>query len=134
MENTFENAVKKVVKFWSEKSFNTPLNQNNGDDSESGGLAFILKNLVASDAQSDVSPDNIEKFETKLTELLYKQKDNRYKLDLDVDYHPCSVLSEAVDFAGLNEMCLPCKTWTTINMQTFEAKASYQYRGKLTVL
>jgi len=68
MTQTYEEAVLKTVMFWTEKAFETPMNQNNGDDSERGGLAFLLMNTLASRAQKTATPEKIKLFEKKLTE------------------------------------------------------------------
>jgi hypothetical protein len=46
---TLEVAVQKIVKWWSQKAFRTPLNQNNGDNSEHGAMAFMLINFRRKD-------------------------------------------------------------------------------------
>lgn len=127
---TFEQAIEKVVNFWTEKSFNTVCNQNNGDDSAAGGLVFMLQNILSSEAQQTVTPEKIEKFKEKLTELIKKQ--GREYIVLSVDYHPCNTLFEAAQYADISIQCFPCKTTTWIENNI--AKASYQYRGKLQTL
>ncbi|PAC27843.1 hypothetical protein BWI92_21770 [Flectobacillus sp. BAB-3569] len=39
---TYKEAVDIMVDWWVEKSFKTPLNQNNGDNSDDGWLALLL--------------------------------------------------------------------------------------------
>lgn len=131
---TFEDAVLKTVMFWSDKSFRTPLNQNNGDDSPNGGMMFALMNMVSMSAQESVTDDKIKKFEEKLTELLMDvQNEPRYKWTLDVDYHPCQMLSEASEYAGLDSGCFPCKTFTRIE-KDHNVTAKFQYGGNLITL
>lgn len=131
---TFEDAVLKTVMFWSDKSFRTPMNQNNGDDSPNGAMGFMLMNMLSSKAQESITEDKIKSFENKLTELLMGVKNEaRWNWELDVDYHPCQMLATAAEFAGLDSSCFPCKTWTRID-QDFNAIASYQYGGTPTKL
>lgn len=127
---TYQQAVERVVTFWVEKSFNTPFNQNNGDDSEHGGMAFMLMNLVAAQAQTTVSPLKIEAFRKHLTNsLLANESDLQKRTWLGVDYHPCELLADSAEFAGLNPGCFPCKTITRID-QNNNATAKYQYGGQ----
>ena len=131
MMKELKTAIEKTVKFWSEKSFKTPMNQNNGDASESGGLTFFLMNMVSDKAQESVTDSGIESFENKLTELLMNcEPHNRF---LDVDYNPCDMLRLAALHAGLDSACFPCKTHTRINTDN-TVDASYQYRGELIKL
>lgn len=126
---TYEEAVLKAVMWWSDKSFRTPLNQNNGDDSPQGGMMFALMNTVAMKAQETATTEKQKAFESKLTELLMNC--DKYERTLDVDYHPCRLLSEAAKFAGIDSGCFPCKSHTRIddNNKVF---AKYQY-GSATV-
>lgn len=126
MKQSYEDAVLKTVMWWVEKSFNTTLNQNNGDNSPQGGMAFMLMNMLSMDSQKDATPDKIKKFEEKLTELLMENRDDRFNRNLDVDYHPCKLLSIACEYAGINPGCLPCKTFSQIDDQN-RVYVKYQY-------
>jgi hypothetical protein len=130
---TYEEAVRKTVEFWIEKSFRTPNNQNNGDNSSMGVFTWALMNRAAMDAQTEITEENIERFREKLTELLMEEMDKEYRRELDVDYSPCKRLSDAARYAGIREQCFPCKTWSRIEADN-TAKASYQYRGELKEL
>ena len=129
-KRTYEEAVEITVKWWCEKSFETPLNQNNGDDSEQGGLGFLLMNMLSSKAQSKTTPEMIEKFKSKLTEILLSKKGmpGIYGNQLDVDYHPNKILSDACKFSGIDESCLPIKTFTRIEQDNM-VRGRYQYGG-----
>ena len=126
---TYQEAVTKMVQWWTEKSFGGRINQNNGDDSEVGSLVFMLMNSNSLRAQGEVTPAKIEKFKEKLTELLLKGEGGRlWERRLDVDYHPCPMLVEARDYADINPSCLPCKTTSYIDDNS-QVKCSYQYGG-----
>jgi hypothetical protein len=134
MTQTFEEAVKKTVAFWSEKSFRTPMNQDNGDDSPNGPMAHALMNMISLKAQESVTDEKIKMFEERLTELLLSAKDGHFfERELDVDYHPCAKIVQAAEHAGLNPDCFPCKTFTRIN-RDFSVEAKYQYGGPLVKL
>jgi len=129
-KRSYKEAVEITVNWWVEKSFATPLNQNNGDNSDNGGFGFLLMNMVAGNAQKEVTDDKIEKFKSKLTELLLANEEKgRYAKKLDVDYHPNQMLSDACQFAEINSSCLPCKTFTFINNEN-EVEGRYQYGGE----
>lgn len=132
MKNTKEQAIEKTVDFWVEKSFRTPLNQNNGDDSQNGGMMFMLMNMVSSSAKETISEEKIDKFKSKMSEIMMNADPIPHYID--VDYHPCPTLRYAAEYANIDLGCFPCKTYSTINRETFEVKASYQYRGELVTL
>jgi len=129
MKQTFEEAALKCVMFWSDKSFRTSLNQNNGDDSPNAGIGFMLMNMLSLTAQETVTEEKIKKFENKLVELLVETKKRgaaKWEMELDVDYHPSKLLEEAANFAEIDPQCFPCKTWTQIDDDNV-ATAKYQY-------
>lgn len=131
---TFEEAVLKTVLFWSDKSFRTLMNQNNGDDSPGGATTFMLMNMLAMSAKKSVTDEKIKAFEDKLTELLMAVKDKQsYQWQLDVDYHPCQMLAESAEFAGIDTHCFPCKTFTRIE-KDHSVVAKYQYGGPFVKL
>ena len=126
MEQTLEDAVLKTVTWWSDKSFRTVMNQNNGDDADDG-VVNILLNTASMKAKNGITGEQIKKFEDKLTELLMNAKSS-YDRSLSVDYHPCEKLFEAAEFAGINSSCFPCKSCTSIDNNN-KAFAKYQYGG-----
>lgn len=111
---TYEEAVIKMVLFWSEK-IQQPINQNNGDDSENGGMSFMLMNMAANGAQKSITPDKIKVFEKSLTErLMAIESKSNWEKALDVDYHPNRLLAESATEAGIDLGVFPCKTYTCI--------------------
>ena len=130
MKQTYEEAVLKIVMWWSDKSFRTTLNQNNGDKSSQGAMTFMLQNMVSIEAQKRVTEEKIKMFEDKLTELLLAEKDVQYnRARLDVDYSPCETLFQSCKHAGIDSHCLPCKTNSHID-QNNRAFVKYQYGGQ----
>jgi hypothetical protein len=128
-KRTYAEAVELMVKWWSEKSFKTALNQNNGDPSIAGGMAFIMGNMVADKAKEGATPEKIKAFEDKLTELLMPgETGGRWDREIDVDYHAWGILEEAFTHAGISSNCAPIKTFTYINAQN-EIEGRYQYGG-----
>jgi hypothetical protein len=129
-KRTYTEAVELTVNWWAEKSFETPLNQNNGDNSSNGGMAFMLMNMASMFAQDENTPDKIEKFKTELTKLLIDvEGQGKYYNELSVDYDPNKLLYEACKLSGVSSRCLPCKTFTFINSEN-EVEGRYQYGGE----
>jgi|JI6StandDraft_1071083.scaffolds.fasta_scaffold01817_24 hypothetical protein len=121
---TLEEAALKVAMWWSEKSFHTPLNQNNGDDSATGGMMFPLMNMIAQKAQMEITKEKQKAFEDHLVTLLMNCPE--YDRNLDVDYTPCTILTQAADFAGIDTKCFPCKSHTRIDKNN-RAFGKFQY-------
>lgn len=130
MNRAYEEAVNIMVEWWMKKSFETPLNQNNGDDSDVGSMGFLLMNTLSMDIQKTITSEAKQKFKEKLTDLLLACKDKgRYDKTLNVDYHPNRMLSESCSFAGIDPSCLPIKTVTCIDENNFVI-GRYQYGGE----
>ena len=128
-QRTYKEAVKISVDYWVEKSFKTPLNQNNGDKSTNGDMSFMLMNMLSLDSQKNVTFEQIEKFKSKLTEILLEHEgQGRGANELDVDYDPNENLAQACKFAQISTSCLPCKTFTFIDNDN-KVIGRYQYGG-----
>lgn len=128
-KRTYAEAVEIMVKWWSEKSFATPLNQNNGDNSPAGGLGFILGNMLADKAKEGATPEKIAAFEAALTrELLGREHEGIWRKALEVDYHPNDILADAAELSGIDTRCFPIKTYVQINKNN-EIEGKYQYGG-----
>ena len=133
MKQTYEDAVVKTVLWWSDK-LQTPMNKNNGDDSQAGGMAFMLMNMLGSSAQESITEDKIKVFEETLTNMLMLEEGKKWKdTTLSVDYHPCNKLAEACDKADINTGALPIKSHTFISNNNI-ASAKYQYGGSMVEL
>lgn len=134
-KRTYKEAVDLVVNWWVEKSFNTFLNQNNGDYTPAGYTSFTLLNLLSSKSQSEITPEQIQLFSAKLTELLLEAEEEhssdfrRQYTELDVDYHPNRPLQIACKTAGISTQCLPVKTFTFIDEDCI-VNGRYQYGGE----
>lgn len=130
LKRTYVEAVEIMVKWWTEKSFHTALNQNNGDPSLAGGYAYSLGNMLADKAKEAITPEKIKVFETVLTNLLMGNKyEGRWGRQCSVDYDPNTILSDACKAAGIDTACLPIKTFTFINAWN-EVEGRYQYGGE----
>jgi hypothetical protein len=126
MQN-YKEVAHAAAHWWADKSFNDPDNQNNGTDD----LAMLLKKQFAAEAQNKVTDFQKEKFTKLLTECLesvLKLEDSRAMLD--VDYHPCELLSDVCKAAKVDEQCLPIKTDMWIETDG-DITVSYGYRGSI---
>lgn len=113
---SYAEAVNIMIDWWIQKSFHGGMNQDNGDKSDAGGFGFLLMNTLSLKAQSEITPEQIERFKAKLVELLIgEEAKGRYYKMLDVDYNPDKKLLEACQYAEISTNCLPCKTFTFID-------------------
>lgn len=124
-----KEQLEKFAEWWAVKSFDIALNQNNGDDSPNGGMAFMLMNMASMKAKETITTESRQKFKDSIVRQLLGRDRN---LTLDVDYHPCEELAIACQVAGVNCGILPCKTFSDFRDGKFVAK--YQYGGKLETL
>lgn len=118
---SYEEAVLKVVMWWSDNSFRKPLNQNNGGDD----VTHVLMNTLSMKVQEKISQEQIKKFEIRLTQLLMSPGLKKWEKSLSVDYSPCKKLFEAAEFAGIKPYCFPCKSSTRID----DDNNAYGYLG-----
>jgi hypothetical protein len=121
---TFDEACQTAADEWARMIFGSHV-QNNGDQSDAGGLAMVLGTLAKSKASSGISSDTIEKFR-KLCKEYYlggcRYKEDKYGWMESVphcDYGPNGALSRLLDQAGvphdrIGSIC-PWKTGITIN-------------------
>jgi len=132
---TYEEAVEKVVNWWAEKSFDIGLNQDNGDTSAQGGFGFALMNMLSIGEQSKVTPEKVMKFKTKFRELLLTDKDfKEWHRIVDVDYHAHGILEEAYNYAEIQTILAPIKSFTRIDKFTNVVYSSFGYRGDHIIL
>lgn len=125
-QKTLDGAINAVCDFWIEK-MQKPMNQNNGDNSGNGGIAFLLMNMLSATSQESITPKKIEMFRIKLTEIIKRDFRNIFYV-CDVDYNPSNNLCEALDYAEIPYSVMPCKTHTTI-LADLSVRGKYQYGG-----
>lgn len=96
--------ISKAVDFWKQQLQSGVW--DNGDRSSTGAMT----SFIARDLQEKCRPteEEVEKFGVALTTLL--QGRDLFWGGLAVDYHPCSILRDAADAAGINSNAFPCKT------------------------
>jgi hypothetical protein len=59
------------------------------------------------------------------------QGQGRWSVELDVDYHPNTLLSNSLEFAGISSNVVPCKTFTYIDeTDNNSVRGRYQYGGE----
>lgn len=125
MKPTLEQ-IEKVAEWWAVRTFDKALNQNNGDDSENGAMAFILMNMNASNARQSASSDSRESFKRSIIDLLDK---GEMGYTLDVDYSPNEPLRVACNSSGINSGMLPCKTFSLWHSSDCKFRGRHMYGG-----
>ena len=121
---TFDEACQTAADEWARMIFGNHI-QNNGDQSDAGGLAMVLGTLVKDKASGGYGKDIIDKFRSLMAdhyrgECRWKsERGTEYRDEPDVDYHPSASLLGLLVKAGCeekdaNNMC-PWKTGITIN-------------------
>lgn len=123
---TFDEACQTAADEWARMIFGNHV-QNNGDQSDAGGMAMVLGTLAKDKASSGISSDTIEKFR-KLCKKYYlggcRYKEDKYgwmESTPHCDYGPNDALSLLLDQAGVphdrfGSIC-PWKTGITINQR-----------------
>lgn len=134
IKRTYAEAVDVMVEWWCDKSFHTANNQDNGDVSFTGFLAYSLGNKLANEIQKRTTPEQIQAFRDVLKyQLLKNESGSRYERGLVVDYDPCNMLYIACTNSGINTNCLPIKTCTFIESDN-TIQGRYQYGGEWFVI
>lgn len=116
---TYEEACQLAADEWARMIFGTHM-QNNGDQSDAGGMAMVLGTLVKEKAKSGYDEKVIDKFRRLMAEE-YRNNSHgdQYWSAPYCDYHPNTTLSDVLIKAGCSEhdannMC-PWKTGVTVD-------------------
>lgn len=116
---TYDEACQLAADEWARMIFGTHV-QNNGDQSDAGGMAMVLGTLVKDKAKSGYNSDVINKFR-KLMAAAYRENSHRdsYWSAPYCDYNPNPSLADVLIKAGCNKddvrsMC-PWKTGITVD-------------------
>ena len=118
-----DEACQLAADEWARMIFGNHI-QNNGDQSDAGGMVMVLGTLVKDKASRGIGQDTIEKFR-KLCKEFYlggcirQTKYGPHKDDPYCDYHPNSALADLLLEAGVPEdsvgnIC-PWKTGITVD-------------------
>jgi len=131
----YESAVDKVVNFWTEKTFKTVDNQDNGDESTAGVFGFILSNVLSGKLISSVSDKQIEVYKKSLKENLMAIPEERRKRNIEIfnDYGCDEILTKAHEASGTHTRCSPIKT-VSIILPDCSVSARFTYDGKWETL
>lgn len=115
---TFDEACQLAADEWARMIFGTHI-QNNGDQSDAGGMAMVLGTLVKDKAKSGYGSETVEKFRSLMADYYrggcqYKDDYGTYDSEPYCDYHPNSPLADILIKAGcdshdVGSMC-PWKT------------------------
>lgn len=123
---TFDEACQAAADEWARMIFSNHV-QNNGDQSDAGGLAMVLGTLAKDKASSGYGKDVIDKFRSLMADHYRggcrwkSESGTEYRDEPDVDYNPSASLFGLLVKAGCkeddaNNMC-PWKTGITINQR-----------------
>lgn len=104
-----EQAIKTAVKWWSNK-LKSKAPHSNGDNS----LSSIMACFLADGGMQDVTDEQINIFESELTNYLNHSLDTDTFFGMGCDYNPTANLLEAAKTAGISEFNFPYKTWMEI--------------------
>lgn len=121
--HTFDEACQMAADEWTRMIFGNHV-QNNGDQSDAGGMSMILGTLAKDRASQDIDSKTIEEFRQLCKEFylggcVYETKYGKVKDWPYCDYHPNEPLADLLVKAGvpsdrIGSIC-PWKTGITIN-------------------
>lgn len=123
-----KDLVEFAVNYWS-GFLKNPMSfeMDNGEPSQ-----YALFNILAKSGAKSFPEEGIKKFEDTLRNYIKTtlETEGSGRVYLDVDYHPCNVLSSCLDQAfgekGYNSMTVfPCKTDMWLNNQELSVSQGY---------
>lgn len=128
MGKSLKEIAKIASEWWADKVCHPKF--DNGDNGEAGVMCFMMANI----AKKDVEDESKQKFADLLKIRIEKELTERpeYTVNLDVDYHPCRILSEVGKSAGISDMNFPWKTYMLISSNS--VSVAYGYQAPLEVL
>ena len=118
-------TAEKAAKWWADQlRGNAKL--DNGDDSETGGMAMIMATILQSQEKRKRPADAADKFEAALTDALCEKGGGRFWFGCD--YSPDYFLSSVAEKAGvdLGMSSLPWKTSMWIEDNTVRVACGYR--------
>lgn len=101
---TKEQAIITAAKWWSNKLRQKP-RHDNGDS----GLASLFACAIADSCMTEITEEQLKKFEEALVEELLKKLSSCSFTYLDTDYDPNDILCAAANKAGISTMNFPYK-------------------------
>lgn len=117
------NTNELITQWWVNQLFEKSNNFNNGDNSQEGGMTFMLA-VIAKGAAQDKTPNHsIQAFKLNMMEFL-NSGDERSS-ELYVDYSPNYELSLILEKSGVSPMLCPWKSGTYIKDGKPYAKSGY---------
>ncbi|MNV53390.1 hypothetical protein D3C71_1455340 [compost metagenome] len=72
-----------------------------------------------------VTPEQKELFASKLYSAIVKELVESNQVYLDVDYHPCTLLSDVAERSGVSKSNFSCKTTMRVEKTLVALKAGY---------
>ena len=111
----YNRLIDRFIMIW--KEFITYPKFDNGDNSETGIMTFLLQSSIQANSGKP-TPEQLEAFGKRLKELLTTPNDRGfYKTHVSTDYGPDATLADAMEFASITSEA-PWKTSTYINVNS----------------
>jgi len=110
-----KEKARKAAKWWADQ-LRGHAKLDNGDPTSQGGVTFCMASLLQSKEKEKQTPEQINLFEDKLTEIILNKSIKAEKLNMPIwlgcDYGPDQTLSDAAQEANLKlgMTTLPWKT------------------------
>lgn len=119
-----KDTAQKAAKWWGEQLHGT-VKLDNGDNSETGAMTFVLASMLQGIEKGKQSEVDITNFEKELATILLNDK--RQWVTVGVDYNPDYILSEAAKKAhcNLGMTSLPWKTMMWIHDEEIKVAVGY---------
>jgi hypothetical protein len=122
--------IEKVAEWWAVRTFDKAWNQDNGDNSETGRMTFLLMNMASNDAYNKAPKGARDKFINAIVESLSSiSKEYQGEYTLSVDYDPNVRLGDVCEKAGIGSRMLPCKTFTLWHHDEKKFRGRHTYGG-----
>ncbi len=124
------NAANAAAKWWRGKIENlTPSNfDNGGGDTDTTLYCMFVSYSFAS--KNTASIEQLENFQTILTELINKELEKNSKIVLSCNYGPSGILIEAANKAEINRALFPFKRTMKITKDLVTIKDGYRKKYK----
>lgn len=124
--------ISRAVEMWCRKLY-TPV-FDNGDSSSNGGVGQMLATMIIQSDKEEIDDMDrrVDEFREILTSDLIARRDGDgyFPHWVDVDYHPCEVLANAADKAGIPHSQFSCKSSISIYPDKISVSFGYGAENK----
>lgn len=124
-----ELLTDKVVQYWA-KFLDGQGALSDAGLGDQSAIADFLKQSLAKEVDADQKAIFCNALKNQVLDQVLRGED----VFLDVDYHPCNVLSQAITLAGIPADSMPWKTWTRIDVSIGIVEAANGYGSNVVTL